>query len=99
LAPGIVEVVQPEHASYHTGGVVYSEEVLVIFFNVEDNGSCDLDFCQKILIPQNEKDFASLLILATELVMVLNGKILFSQCLSWFAWRILWLHWWFLISI
>lgn len=51
-------VVEPEYASHYTCRVVQTEEMLVIFLDVEDYSSCQLDLGEQVEISENEEDLA-----------------------------------------
>jgi hypothetical protein len=69
----VVEFIEPENAGHHTSRIIDAKKVLVVFLNVEHDGSRDGHFSQQPLISQNKEDFARLLILLPEHVMVHNG--------------------------
>lgn len=56
--------------------------MLIVFFDVKNDGARDGNLGQQVLIPQNEKNLASLFVLLPQFVMVLDGEIFFSQLVS-----------------
>ena len=79
LASGVVEIVEPKDAGDHTCGVIDSKKVLVVLLDVENYCASHVNLGQQVLISKDEKDFARLLILVAELVMVLDRKVLFTE--------------------
>ena len=78
LTPVIVEIVQPKDTGDDTCAIIDSEKMLIIFLDVEDDGASHGYLGQQVLIPEDEKDLAGLLILLTEHVVVLNGQVLLA---------------------
>ena len=73
----IIEVIQPQNTCYDTSGIINTEKVFVVFFDIVDNSAGDLYLRQQILISQYEKNLALGFILLTQDIMIGYCKILF----------------------
>ena len=77
LSSVVVIVIQPEDAGDDSCTVIDTEKMLVVFLDIENYRSGNMDFRQQVLISEHKENFASLLVLLPHHVMVQNGKVIF----------------------
>jgi hypothetical protein len=84
LTSVVIEIIQPEHTGDDSGCIINSEEMFVIFLDVEHDCASHTDLGEQVLISEDEKYLTCLLILLSKHIMVLDGQV-FLPCIRVFC--------------